>query len=742
MRTYSIEPTFQEGCEDGDSLFGSPPPSPLARGRSPLPASAVSSGSSGASQKLGSGSMAQNVGTIALPGSHIHSELSINPIAASLSLPGSSCTPVLPLSLPSSEPHSRQSSVGCHETTPKTHLVPLSDPNSSSTTRRQPVPSRKRVLKRKVKEQTRPPPPPPIALPDPSQPPPAHFLRSQQALLGHAGLVAGVKPSQLAMNGTPRGASPSNPIVLDDREAETIEHPLIGRSHSNRIPSVDQSELPKPTYQEIVQIMFKQKDIFPVVQNILKLLTARALGGKPAAPTLMTSNQQFTKRAQNNRLFQPPPKRRKLNRVPAGAVDWDVPYPFREGEGPEAYQQTWLQDRGRQLVSQLINLVKTAAQKAAARKHMEELAKKKRGSPENAEDMNDEASQRQGGKGANHYREVNNSQSSLVPITQAAPRLEAAGKSPTSEYVDLVSAPGVESQTAESVNAMSSSASFNDLFSALLAAPDLNSMALVNPGCSSSDPSGPPELSSGINPSAAAPSVTDGHMEQCLIDSWMNILQTFPLQEAGAQGVSSPDQQSLEYLLGFNSSETPSSFASPISGDSPSFVTTPNLDNQSTQTFDSLNFDQLGGLDLALNLFPGGISPPESVGSDPSTSRSALPPSDFSFDRASSLRDPIQEPGRTNQTQLVTTGQSPSGSDSFADSLIDPQLLALSQHDFGALVPPSSNTAQNILAHSEGGVSPCSSLASSSSLCEPVTPSSAAWDMAPKPTVDGTFGMW
>jgi hypothetical protein len=498
-------------------------------------------------------------------------------------------------------------------------------------------------------------------------------------------------------------------------------------------------------------MLIKQKDIFPVLQNILKLLTAGALGGSAVAPAPITTNKHPAKRAQNNRLFQPLPKRRKLNRVPAGAADWDVPYPFREGEGPEAYQQTWLQERGRQLVSQLINLVKTAARKVAARKHLEELAKRQRTSPESAggvdENVNDDkTSQRQGGKGANHYRDVNDNQGSVVPTTQDAQRLEAKGESSTSEHVDLVSASGVEPQAAQDTNAVSPTTSFNDLFSALLAVPDFNSPASVNLGCSSSDPSGLSESSSSIDSSAAVTSVSDGHMEQCLIDSWMNILQTFPLQEASAcaQVVSSPDQHSLDSLLGFNSNETLSSFASPTSGDSSSFSTTPNPDNQSAQTFSALNLDHLGDLDLALNLFPGGVPPPGSFGSDPSISRPALPLGDVSFDLASSLRDLVQEPGRysTNQTQEVAEAQSSSASASFADSLIDPQLLALSRPDFGVSIPPSSYAAQSVLAQSKDGVSPCSSLASSSSTCEPVTPSSAFWDLGPDSAVGRTLGMW
>ncbi|KAF8442353.1 hypothetical protein L210DRAFT_3342551, partial [Boletus edulis BED1] len=56
---------------------------------------------------------------------------------------------------------------------------------------------------------------------------------------------------------------------------------------------------------------------------------------------------------------------RKLKHVPAGAVDWDIPFPFAPGEGPEAYRDTWARDRTKQLATQLLKLVKNAAKRAA-----------------------------------------------------------------------------------------------------------------------------------------------------------------------------------------------------------------------------------------------------------------------------------------------------------------------------------------------------------------------------------------
>ncbi|GJE88628.1 hypothetical protein PsYK624_047110 [Phanerochaete sordida] len=74
----------------------------------------------------------------------------------------------------------------------------------------------------------------------------------------------------------------------------------------------------------------------------------------PPAPTTSTDQPQI--------------KKRKLSHVPAGASEWDVPYPFPDGQGPPDYYQNWQKLRGQQLVEDLVGLVKSAAKKAAVQK--------------------------------------------------------------------------------------------------------------------------------------------------------------------------------------------------------------------------------------------------------------------------------------------------------------------------------------------------------------------------------------
>ncbi|KAG1842031.1 hypothetical protein DFJ58DRAFT_67017 [Suillus subalutaceus] len=299
--------------DDEDSLFGSPPPSP-ARGRSPaFPAQAA--------QERGAG-ITQNVGAIALPGSHMScSELP----ADLLALPFGSFNTREP-------PPSHALPVKSTLQAPQSPRVASSVPFSTSR------PSSRATGKRKTTKSqsaTPRPAPPPIPFPGPDEPLPSNFLRNQEALLGIAGLVGNVKPTSLPQQ-TIRGSTPSNPIIIEE-------------SDPTRLPHVDPSQLTS---------LIRQKTIFPVLSSIMKLL-----GNSPAASTqpLFTNDCPSSRQCSEPATTAPPPlKRRKLTSVPAGAVEWDVPYPFPEGEGPKAYHATWERERARHLITQLVESIKAA----------------------------------------------------------------------------------------------------------------------------------------------------------------------------------------------------------------------------------------------------------------------------------------------------------------------------------------------------------------------------------------------
>ncbi|KAJ3567409.1 hypothetical protein NP233_g6390 [Leucocoprinus birnbaumii] len=764
----------EDSPQDEDSLFGSPPPSPLARGRSPSPALALPSAVSTGPQCLGYGPSSQNVGTIALPGSHTHSEQSINPIATSLSLPGGSCTPLLPQLLPSSQPQSRQGSVTCTE---PQHTLPHPPGNIA----RKSAPPRKQTSKRKAKAGSPRPPPPSIPLPDPSEPPPTHFLRNQQALLGHAGLIAGVQPSKLTTHGgAGRGASPSNPIVLDDTEPEVSSEPsvLAGRSHMEYFRDLDPSQLPTPSIQQVVDILIKQKDIFPVLQSILKLLAGGVPNGQ--AQTGFADTQRWaSKPGQRLASVQPPLKRRKLNRVPAGAADWDVPYPFLDGEGPEAYRQNWMKERGRQLVSQLIGLVKIALDKAAAKKHVEELVQKEKFKKQNRAKsvLTDRP---EGGRGANHYRDVcGDTARSSAPPTAA----EATPPSSSSDFTitsspdealiaksDSASLPTESTTLAASLTRVSTSstsatssapqttspndAMMNDLFSTLLSASDYKDPSTSTfPRTSTS--AGFPDTSQPANNFLAAFDMSSNSetTDQSLVDSWMNILQTFSLPSEGSSTIAtnSTGVPSLESLFGIDTPSDFSTFASPMSGDASSFSTTPNPDPQQLLNFPPLDLSQAESLDLALSIVAGDTSR--------AVSTQVQDPPDFSFNLPTSTPDVSKKPDDDlpkhsvagpmdvdDDTQLSMTPKPQSDSPlqpssrpilMETDALIDPRLLAISRSNnphIGFTTTQPVTAFRNV--EHEHQVSSTSHSSPASTL-EPTTPSSASWDLSLPGVVTG-----
>ena len=311
---------------DNDSLFGSPPSSPI-RGRSP--ALALPNGDY----------CTQNVGTIALPGSHHFIELPVN-------------TPALSLS-------------GFNQLSqrpPAPNLLQVeSQPQGEPQTRS--LPTRSNSMRGEKKKSSREnssaprPRPPPILLPDPDAPPPPNFLRNQQALLGLAGLIGGVHPANLSVQRHTRGSNPSNPIVVEDAP----NPPSLGRR--TQPSDIDKSTTRAPSNQEIIASLIKEKKIFPVLESISKLID----GNVRSTPPKGSDDHQG-----------PALKRRKVDGVPVGATDWDVPFPFTDGEGSQQSSAEWETERGKQLIAQLISLIKNATRKAATRTQQQQHIQSRR----------------------------------------------------------------------------------------------------------------------------------------------------------------------------------------------------------------------------------------------------------------------------------------------------------------------------------------------------------------------------
>ncbi|KAI0342851.1 hypothetical protein BDW22DRAFT_1304419, partial [Trametopsis cervina] len=211
-------------------------------------------------------------------------------------------------------------------------------------------------------------------------------------------LVGGVNPANLSMQRHTRGESPNNPIVVeDDRDT-----PMIGRRpvyHPGFLPG----PLPVPSAQEVLSTLVKQRNLYPIVDALVRMVSSAggphphvpsSLPSTPVAgpsnpPTYISAYQypyhpyQYAYPYYYSYPYQyphpyvqgyssmpgapPPVKKRKLTDVPAGAADWDVPYPFAAGQGPPGYHSNWGRQRQQQLLDDLVGLIKSAAKKAAAK---------------------------------------------------------------------------------------------------------------------------------------------------------------------------------------------------------------------------------------------------------------------------------------------------------------------------------------------------------------------------------------
>lgn len=542
--------------EDTDSLFGTPPPSP-SRGRSTSPTLALPTCES-------QDSSAKNVGTIALPGSHLYSELPVTPIALSLS------RPVQTYSTTTSTPEQSSSKGASPPSIP--NRISASTPSSSRASSAAPTVPTKRKATSKQKSSGRSVPRPAMTLPDPSEPLPPNFLRNHSELLGTAGLVAGVKPGRLP-NPQNRGSTPSNPIVVDDEDQST---PTIGRTPDYRqvlANMIDPRLLPTPSTQDIVAMLIGQKDIFPVLDGILRLIAGshNQVSRSPPPPRSFHAPPAFLRHHSSD---NPPTKKRRLNKVPAGAVDWDVPYPFEHGEGPDAYQATWERDRGRELLSQLMNLIKQATKRAATKKYLQQLEESRRRVKEPTRQR------RQFPQPAPvkipHTREQS-PHSASAQVHQLALESIQAGQTPSPHPMRSTSPTSPQSMptpppppSAVPLSETQLQTPFDQLITSLLTAtpqhfsfhPAAQEPNFTNDVSPSSSASTMPKhavanldvLRGDINQASSQAASSESSIDQTLFNNWMDVFQNFPVP---AEGLAQPCQTStqstdFDMLLDFN----------------------------------------------------------------------------------------------------------------------------------------------------------------------------------------------
>ncbi|GLB40438.1 hypothetical protein LshimejAT787_0803090 [Lyophyllum shimeji] len=604
---------------------------------------------------------------------------------------------------------------------PSTTAEPPSLPSSTSTS---PAVSRassaaptfkpktKSSRKSKSKESTPRPSPPEIPLPDPSGPPPANFLRNQAALLGTAGLVSGVSPAHLSTHRPTRGNSPNNPIVVDDEEGS----PPLGRSRSRQpyMKPVDPSLLPAPSMQDVVAMLIGQKDIFPVLESLLRLIAA---GPGYQAPQLQSSFKRPLA-TQPPAESGPPTKKRKLNRVPAGAADWDVPFPFAPGEGPVSYRTTWERERGKQLISQLATLIKGAVRKAATRLYYQnEEAKRSTSESQQADYAQKPKSMRISSQSPvtepkvhGHYRPSTatyglQGEAALVAKAQAQEVLTDASnvntKSSTSTSPSRYSS--VQPSAAHTpVPQPQPPTPFDHLIYSLLAATPTQNVATDRSAATASTASNPVAnvMGGDDNNASMQPDASTGvnTLDQGLFDNWMNVLQAFPMPSGG-----------------FSQSQNPSGHLAQ------------STTSTSTSTNDNFNFFNLDQTNTNSNYIRPTSYDFESL---LAAANATTAPSASSSSRSS---HPQAQPAPSTSQDSAGT-MLPSSHPGFA---IDPSLLAISIPQSQPSQPRVASTGIRDAATSLAATPTAPSLAaspipsqSSFGEAEPTSPKSAIWDLS------------
>lgn len=202
-----------------------------------------------------------------------------------------------------------------------------------------------------------------------------------------------------------------------------------------------------------------------------------------------------------------------------------MPYPFARGEGPEEYDANWAKERCKQLVSQLVGLIKTATRKAALKSYLQQLKLK---------------------EAVSHMHTSRDSESCTPePLCKAeeenhfvgvdAHNALSASSHPTNE------SPPAADVTYSEHTAFPMTAAHAVSPSSLLDAPDFSQNATVDQllesllAVSSSDAL-TSDLDTSLTSSTSSSNAfsdSSGDNQQWLFDNWMSIFESFPVPESG-----------------------------------------------------------------------------------------------------------------------------------------------------------------------------------------------------------------
>lgn len=121
-------------------------------------------------------------------------------------------------------------------------------------------------------------------------------------------------------------------------------------SKRTRASQVQQPYVPASLHDMVLGQLAKDPNVVPLLQAIVEYVYKTNL--VPAQSRLLKPSSLVP----DSEIR--PIKRRRLQRVPAGAEGWTVPFPFPQGEGPQHYRETWEMKRLIVLLGGLIRNLK------------------------------------------------------------------------------------------------------------------------------------------------------------------------------------------------------------------------------------------------------------------------------------------------------------------------------------------------------------------------------------------------
>jgi len=171
----------------------------------------------------------------------------------------------------------------------------------------------------------------------------AHFLSENVGTIALPGLHDRIEQLPITSS-TSTCSSPTTPQSPPPHPSQRKPPSRTGKGNAAQGKKVKKPKTPAPRKpprpykpetptEQILANLVKDSNVLPLLQHIVEHIFRTQLSSAPPPPPPIASIADTSD--------EPPTKRRRLYRVPAGAEYWPQPFPFKEGEGPVHYHETW-----------------------------------------------------------------------------------------------------------------------------------------------------------------------------------------------------------------------------------------------------------------------------------------------------------------------------------------------------------------------------------------------------------------